>query len=219
MRKNDLAAVKRCILFSSAKEKTICSLFDKEKFTIMSYKKNEDIFTPESYSKSLAVILSGVASVYKKHTLMSILSPGAIFGMSALFYETEDFPTTVKAREDCRVLFITKEQLNEIFRTDPITIENYITILSERIHYLNTKIDNLTAQSPTEKLLVYLEALSEKTTGEEFSLPISLSELANSLSIGRTSLYRAFEELEANRQLVKNGKKIRLINTRKEEII
>ena len=211
MRKSDLAAVKKCILFNLAQEQTICSLFDKEKFTISSYKKNEDIFTPEVFSKCLAVILSGAASVYKNHTLMSILSPGAIFGMSVLFYEAEDFPTTVKARENCRVLFITKEQLIEIFRTDPITTQNYITILSERIHYLNTKIENLTEQSPAQKLLIYLEAFSDKNSQDEFTLPISLSELANSLSIGRTSLYRAFEELEANNKLVKNGKKIRLI--------
>ena len=211
MRKNDPAAVKKCILFSSASEQTVYSLFDKEKFTIASYKKNEDIFTPEAYSKSLAVILSGAASVYKNSTLMSILTPGSVFGMSVLFYEAEDFPTTVKAREDCRVLFITKEQLYEIFSKDPVTTENYITVLSERIHYLNTKIENLTAHSPAEKLLVYLEAFAEKNKTDEFTLPFSLIELANSLSIGRTSLYRAFEELEKNNRIVKNGKNIRLI--------
>ena len=211
MRKNDLTAVKKCILFSSAQEQTIYSLFDKEKFTISSYKKNEDIFTPEAYSKCLAVVLSGEASVYKNNTLMSILSPGAIFGMSVLFYDEGDFPTTIKARADCRILFITKEQLLEIFKADPITTQNYITVLSERIHYLNTKIENLTEQSPALKLLIYLEALSQKTQKDEFTLPISLIELANSLSIGRTSLYRAFEELESNNKLVKNGKKIRLI--------
>lgn len=211
MRKSDLTAVKKCILFNSAQEKTVYSLFDKENFNISSYKKNEYIFTPEIYSKSLAVILSGAASVYKNNTLMSILSPGAIFGMSVLFYDTEDFPTTVKAREDCRVLFITKGQLIDIFSTDPITIQNYITILSERIYYLNTKIESLTEQSPAQKLLMYLESFSGKNNKDEFTLPISLSELANSLSIGRTSLYRAFEELESNNRLVKNGKKIRLI--------
>lgn len=211
MKKNDLAAVKKCILFSSAQENTINSLFNKEKFTISSYLKNEDIFTPEVYSKCLAVVLSGEASVYKNNTLMSILSPGAIFGMSVLFYDTGDFPTTVKARENCRILFITKEQLTEIFKADPITTQNYITILSERIHYLNTKIESLTEQSPAQKLLVYLENFSQKNQQDEFILPISLIELANSLSIGRTSLYRAFEELEGNNKLVKNGKKIRLI--------
>ena len=211
MRKSDLTAVKKCILFNSAQEKTVYSLFDKENFNISSYKKNDYIFTPEIYSKSLAVILSGAASVYKNNTLMSILSPGAIFGMSVLFYDTEDFPTTVKAREDCRVLFITKDQLIDIFSTDPITIQNYITILSERIYYLNTKIESLTEQSPAQKLLMYLESFSGKNNKDEFTLPISLSELANSLSIGRTSLYRAFEELEGNNRLVKNGKKIRLI--------
>lgn len=211
MRKNDPAAVKKCVLFTSAQEQTVYSLFDKEKFTISSYKKNEDIFTREVYSKCLAVILSGAASVYKNHTLMSILYPGAIFGMSVLFYDTGDFPTTVKAREDCRILFITKEQLVEIFRTDPITAQNYITVLSERIHYLNSKIESLTEQSPALKLLAYLEAFSQKSGQDEFTLPISLIELANSLSIGRTSLYRAFEELESNNKLVKNGKKIRLI--------
>ncbi len=211
MRKNDLSAVKKCILFASAREDTVYSLFDKEKFTVTSYKKNEDIFTPNSFSKCLAVILSGSASVYKNSTLMSILSPGAVFGMSVLFYDSEDFPTTVKARETCRVLFITKEQLTEIFRTDPATVEHYITVLSERIHYLNTKIENFTAHSHALKLLMYLEEFSQKSKQDEFTLPISLSELANALSIGRTSLYRAFEELESCNKLVKNGKKIRLI--------
>lgn len=215
MKQSDLSALKACVLLKGLSEIQLKKMLTSNTFSLKTYKKNENIFTPQEYLKSLAIILSGSASVYKStekgELLMSVLTPGAVFGMSALFYEEKGFLTTVKTRNNCRVLFISKEQLAALFRDFPQTAENYITVLSERIHYLNSKIDRLTAVSPSQKLLSFLEETSIKTGQESFCLPISLSELANTLSIGRTSLYRAFDELESEKKIVKNGKTFRLI--------
>ena len=215
MKKSDAGTLLGSDIFKGLTPEDLRDIVKTFRFEERLCKKHEDIFTPENYSRSLAVILKGSADVYKEtekgRLFMSILPKGAVFGMAVLFYEGNGFINTVCAREDCRVLFITKEQLEKLFALYPVCAANYITVLSEKIHYLNSKIAFLTSASPAGRLLSWLISESEKQKKDEFCLPMSYSELADALSLGRTSLYRSFDELEQQGRLIKNGKTIKLI--------
>lgn len=215
MKPTDLNVLAASDIFAGIPEERLCAILSRYEFVTAAYKKHECIFTPEKYDRSLAVILRGSAEVYKQTDkgplFLSILSKGSVFGMAAMFYEENGFINTVCAREDCRILFITKEQLLDLFAFCPACADNYITVLSRKIHYLNAKITFLTSPSPTARLLNWLTDESERRGRGEFTLPISYSELASLLSVGRTSLYRSFDELTENGKLTRNGKTITLI--------
>lgn len=214
MRQTDKAALFSAVIFKELSAVQLNGLLSRFNFEIKTYKKHEKIFTPDSFSKSLAIILKGSVFVYKEtgkaELLMNSLSAGAVFGMSSMFYEEKCFPTTVSAKEDCRILFITKEQLLEIFAEYPQTVGSYIAVLSEKIHYLNSKISGLCGSDAAAKLRTYLENAAAKAASNEFILPVSFSELSQALSIGRTSLYRAFDELSEQGFLEKDGKIIKI---------
>ncbi|NLA76414.1 MAG: Crp/Fnr family transcriptional regulator [Clostridiales bacterium] len=179
---------------------------------VKSFRRGEVIFSPVSFERMLGVILRGEAGVSKTNptlsgggVLMSRLSAGDAFGMAALFCENFDFPTSITALSDCEVLFFSKQALKKIFISSPQTAENYITLLSEKIHFLNKKIDAFTSADARGKLLCWLKAQSENGNT---SVEISMVSLAKTLDLGRTSLYRALDALSDEEIIKKDGKRL-----------
>lgn len=219
MKQTDISALRKCRLFTNCSDEAVNELLGSKKYEIRSYLKGEKVFSPDHFEKSIAVILKGSADVLK-HTekgafYMNTLCAGNIFGMSGIFYEGDSFPTTVTAKENSRILLITKEQLTQLFMTYPLMLTNYLEILSSKIHFLNKKIERLNSSDAKTALKNYLTELSDKNNSSEFILPVSYQKLSSMLSIGRTSVYRAFEELIKEGFIEKNGKVI-IITERKE---
>ena len=107
------------------------------------------IYDREHYDRSLGLLLSGAVQVIKTegehHLIMSALKPGDLFGAAALFYHTERYETRLYASHDCKVLFIRQEGLEKMMREEPKLALNYISYLTQRIHFLNGKIEGLIA--------------------------------------------------------------------------
>jgi CRP-like cAMP-binding protein len=102
------------------------------------------------------------------------------------------------------VLFLPEELIVWFMRRDPIITENYITYLSDRIWFLNTKISALTAGSAEQRLAVFLL--------EQGSVSSSMTDLSHQLNVGRASLYRALDVLEADGYIRKGSKSIEVTN-------
>lgn len=212
MRKNDLDALRSCRLFESADDGLLSELLCSGEYLTEGFLKGDRIFSPEKAPKSLAIILKGTAEVSKntgRGTLyMSRLTKGKMAGMSCLFSDDAPFPTTVTALENMRILFIEKQQLMSLFSRYPEILERYLSLLSTKICFLNEKIESISAPDVTEALRSYLLDVSEKLGKNTFSLPVPVQKLASTLSVGRTSLYRAFDQLTAEGFLTKDGKVI-----------
>lgn len=205
MKKNDIEAIKKSSLFSAASGELIKELLCSGEYEIISFSKGERVFSRGDRNVRLALVLKGSLEVSKGSLFMSSLSSGAISGMSCLFGEGA-FPTDVRAGENSRLLFITKEQLMSLFGRYPGVLEKYLSLLSRKICFLNGKIESISASEPSEALKRYLLDVREKSESDTFALPVSAQRLAATLGIGRTSLYRAFEKLTEEGFLTKNGK-------------
>lgn len=212
MKKNDIEAIKKCRIFRGIEESICSELLQSGKYEIRNYLRNETVFSPETFNRCIALILKGSAEVSKEtdkgKLYMSTLYIGNVFGMSSVFYDGEGFPTSVVAKEPMRVLFITKSQLQQLFVLYPVISENLLSILSSKIHFLNEKIESISSSDAKAAIRNYLLDTAKKIGKNEFSLPVSYQKLASMLSIGRTSLYRAFDELTKDGFLTKNGKMI-----------
>ena len=177
--------------------------------------KNDVIFSEHKYTRSIVIIIKGKASVIKKsgnqEILMSFLSKGDIFGMATLFYEKENYLTEIRALEKVTMAVIDKENLLRIFSEYPVVSENYITILSEKIHFLNRKISTYTKQETIQKVASFIlqNANEEKTSA---ALPYSITTVADALNVGRASVYRSFECLENDGIISRDGKNIIIKN-------
>ncbi len=215
MKQKDLKSLKNCKLFARSPDCVLTELLTSGKYDIRTYKKGETVFSPSSFEKGLAVILKGSIEVSKeteKGTLfMNTLGEGNVFGMSTVFCDSEAFPTTLTAKEISRLLFITKEQLTQLLSTYPDILTSYLGILSTKIHFLNKKIESISAPDAKEALRAYLNDLKTKNNSYKFMLPVSYQKLSQILGIGRTSVYRAFDELIKEGFIEKDGKAINIL--------
>ena len=214
MTENDKTTFTQSPLFSKFDIKYYEKLIKNKEAKIASFKKGEVILDGKSNERCLILILKGSASVSKlsvdgKKAIINFLYRGDVFGMATLFYEYDEFPTTVTAEEACRTAILPKEVVENAFASSPEFAKEYVTLLSKKIHFLNQRISTFAESESDEKLLNWLE----KNSGgkNEFELPCSISKLAFVLNIGRASVYRAFDSLSEEGYIAKDGKKITLL--------
>lgn len=173
--------------------------------------RDETICDGDTPRHSLGILLSGRAealSTDRKQTVLTVFQPGGTFGAAALF-DGAGYVSRIRAVTGCTVLFLPEELLRQWFTRCPQMAVNYITFLSGRVRFLNGKIAILTQDSAQHRLYRWLQANCDETG----RLPekLSMTKLAGTLSMGRTSLYRALEELEGAGLIVRNEKRIEVI--------
>ena len=122
-----------------------------------------------------------------------------------LFCKENTYVSKIVASKECTVFFIPEQVVLESIRKNQRFMENYLSLLNEKVRYLNTLVEIYSSPNITTRLAKYLF-----THEKELKLPVSssLTELSNTLSIGRASLYRSLDELEGAGAIEKTGKKI-----------
>ena len=173
------------------------------------YKKGEVIYGRDNYERALGVLLTGKAeAVAKEKSALTTFLAGATFGAAALF-GGEEYVSVIRATTDCRVQFLPEEVLRKLFADYPQTAVNYVAFLSDKIRFLNRKIATYTSGGAAGRLYYWLGANCD----EAGHLPagVTMTRLAKMLNIGRTSLYRALEELEKKGLIKKQNGEVILL--------
>lgn len=184
-----------------------CTVFEPR---LCEYAKGEVILSPGQPTDALYVLCSGQASAYSAddtHTVMlRSFKPYEIFGISNLFTDLP-FATRVQARTPCTVLILGREFLSYLIDNDREVRYRYIAFLANKTLYLNHKIACLTAGSAEKRLAFWLDA---QASGDTVTLEIPMSALCTMLDMGRASLYRAFDQLERDGFIKRDGKTVTL---------
>ncbi len=170
----------------------------------------------ESFSKgkelykngALGIVLSGSATVKRLNNMgdsitIRNISTNELFGAASVFGDWKDGMSSIISDTACEVLYISENDFCELIKNYPQISINYITYLSDRIRFLNRKLDSFCAKSTEEKLYEYLLSLSD--CDGNITLNFGMTELAKRLKVGRTSLYRDISTLESKGLIVRNG--------------
>ena len=174
-----------------------------------SFQKGETIYTRQRFEKSVGILLAGKVFVWKgEQVVLNILEKGDCFGVASLFHPAKSYVTVLEARDETKIAFFSDALLREMFEAQSAIAVNYISFLSQRITFLNQKIDSFTARSARDVLAVYLRDNSREGRVE---VPSGYSQLARQLNLGRASLYRALEQLEEEGLISRREKTILLL--------
>ena len=173
---------------------------------IVLFKKGQPIYTQESYRSSIGFLLSGAAVVQKSDKLaLRTLRQGDCFGAAALFHPSKSYVSRITAQTDTRILFLPDSLLLELFELDSRVAANYIAFLSQRIHFLNDKIDSFAAPNAQMSLQAYLR---NNLQDGGILVDSGYSQLARQLNMGRASLYRSLDALEEQGIIRRESRKI-----------
>lgn len=184
------------------------------------YSTGATILSAEAGSRCLGILLRGSA-VVEKHSgegllRMSVLQPGALFGVATLFSGTEEreFPTRIIAQKNTAALLIPEDTLRALMQADFRLTENYLRYLTGRIYFLNARIEELICPTVEQRVLLYL---TQNAVGG--SITHGLTALAQALCISRASLYRALEKLERDGNIYRQGRSIEIVREEAENTL
>lgn len=194
--------------FRNVKQKTITDIFSEYDFKIADFQKNETVFSKNNYRKTVGFIIDGKCEVERERSSgdsipLNSLTRYSSFGILSVFSQGAEFPTVIKAVTPCKIMFISGEDMISIVKKYRTVALNIITFLSDRIAFLNNKIETFSEKSTCAKLASYLLA-KYKAFGNE--IVVSRTKLSAELGVGRASLYRDLDTL-VNKNLIKTDKK------------
>ena len=141
---------------------------------------------------AIGVLLSGGGECVAKSggVLMKVFEAGDVFGAASVFGGGAASRITATTRSTAQ--FIDRETLLTWFARVPQTSVNYIRFLSEKVRFLNRKIALLTMDSAQARLMEYLTSRADEAGMVQVS---NMTQLAKTLGVGRTSLYRSLDAL------------------------
>lgn len=148
-------------------------------------------------------------------TVLEELGTGGVFGKSLAFAASVEDSLEVVCRTACDVLFI---DYSHIFKRcekacthHSILVQNMLRLVEEKAQALSQRVDVLSRRSIREKLLCYFRQLAEKEGGATFTLPFSLSTLADYIATDRSAMMRELKRLREEGIICSDGRRFTLI--------
>lgn len=195
--------------FDEKEKKNILKRLNTKK---LKYNKDGIIASNINNIDTIGIILGGCVNIIRydtngKRTILNTLHQGEIFGKN--FTKTSNSELYAVAKEYCEILFIEYNKIIESKNT--LLISNVLKIFSNKILELNDRIELLTKNTIREKLLEYFKALQSKNSSKTFFISMTYTDLADYLSVDRSSLMRELKNLIEDKIIKKDGKKITII--------
>lgn len=191
-----------------------CSKVQKKHFLA-----NEVITTYIQNRNQICIMITGKADLIRydlngNKDIVDKFNEHDIFG--EVFYPVHtNNELTVVATSDCDILFFTHDDLytkckhnckfHNTFSASVLELT-----LKNSVHQ-NTRIEVLSKRTIREKLLTYFSILSSKDFSKSFTLPFSLTNLADYLSVDRSAMMRELKNLVDEGFISKNRNKIKLL--------
>lgn len=181
--------------------------------------KNEVITSYIAKRNQFCILINGNADLVRydlngNRTIVEHFSKNDIFG--EVFYTiTTNNELLVEAREKCEVLIYIYDDIHSKCHNNckfHQKLSEYLPeLILSKVTDLNMRVELLTKRSIRDKLLGYFSLLSTRALNKTFSLPFSLTDLADYLSVDRSAMMREIKVLKEDKLIEKNGNKITLL--------
>ena len=91
-------------------------------------------------------------------------------------------------------------------------VQNMLRLMGGKAQGLSARVDVLSRRSIREKLLCYFRQMAEKEAGNTFTLPFSLSTLADYIATDRSAMMRELKRLKEEEVIVSDGRRFTLLS-------
>lgn len=183
------------------------------------FKKNETITSYIQKRNQICIMINGKADLIRydlngNQDIVDKFTDNDIFGEAFYPVHTNN-ELTVVATSACDVLFLLHDDLYKKCKVGckfhSELSSNILELILRNTVHQNTRIEVLSKRSIRDKLLTYFSILSSKTFSGTFTLPFSLTNLADYLSVDRSAMMRELKNLIDEGFISKNRNKIKLL--------
>ena len=184
-----------------------------------SFRTGEVVYDFSAGRNMVGVLAQGTAVIERidhqgSRTILEQLDEGGVFGEMLMFENVAGDSITVVAEAPCRVWFMAADQVTK--RCEKAcahhtqVVENMFQLVAEKATALYERVEVLSRRSIRDKLLCYFSLLAAKNRGGEFSLPFSLSALADYISTDRSAMMRELKKMRQEELVDVHGRKVLL---------
>jgi len=165
------------------------------------------------------MVASGMVKMFKsshdgKEQTLSLLGPGDLFGMSAIFSDCI-FPANAMTLKKSTLLIFPSTILEDLSENDPAILFNMLSILADRLKESMSLIESLSLMETPKRVASFLLCTSLKKschTGTVTELSITQKELSKILGSTPETLSRVLKKLSGENILQVTGRKIRILD-------
>ena len=152
----------------------------------------------------VGVLLRGRAELVRfdregNRTILEQLENGGVFGEELTFVPALGDCVEVVSSGDCEVLFM--EYAHIMKRCEKACahhsklVQNMFRLVAEQVRRLSCRVEVLSRRSIREKLQCYFQICRLEAGGDEFTLPFTLSALADYISTDRSAMMRELKKM------------------------
>ena len=180
------------------------------------FKPEELIYDFDTGRHTIGVLATGSAIVERMdrrgdRTILEHLEPGGVFGEMLMFQNVLGDSVCVSCEKTCCVWFFPEEKLERRCEKNcghhNRMIENMFRLIRDKATALSERVEVLSRRSIREKLLCYF-SLQQAKCGGSFTLPFSLSALADYISTDRSAMMRELKKMRDVGEVRIEGRKV-----------
>lgn len=194
----------KCVLFKGIPNNEIAKSLESINYEISNFKKNEIIAIEEEECISLGIILDGLVEIQKTFpsgniVTLSRFKSGNIFGEAIVFSKKHVYPATIVSIDNSKIMFIHKNDIINLCSISDKFLGNFMTILSDRILMLNSKIKILSYETIRKKIANFLLDEYSKQNNNFLQFSYGRKKMAEVLNVPRPSLSRELIKMRDER--------------------
>lgn len=168
---------------------------------IQSFTKNQMVYLQNEKANTMDIILEGsviIQNIDEGGNILSIVSleRGDMLGGNLIFSDKNEYPMTVIAKSDMKLLKINKNTILNLCQANKEFLVNLLGIFSDKALVLTTKIHSLARKTIREKVMDFLRFEINRQNSNTIILPLSKKELAERFGVERPSLQRELRKMK-----------------------
>ena len=182
--------------------------------TERTFPKGTEITSYIQNRRQIFILISGEAVLVRydergNKDIVDFYREGSVFG-EAFYNVYTNSELSVIATKKCTVLTM---MLDDIIKKCDSRCKFHeelnttlLNLLFDNTTHLNSRIEVISKRTIREKLHFYFETLSIENFSNRVTIPFSLTDLADFLSVNRSAMMRELKELEEDKIIQKTGK-------------
>ena len=209
--------LKKSPLFHDISYQDYCELLTCFQAVQRSFRADELIY--DFSTDAVGVVERGQATLVRideegVSTVLEEMGTGGVFGKTLAFAGSTGDSLEVVCRRPCDVVFIDYDHIlsrcGKACRRHSILVQNMLELMAGKAQALSRRVDVLSRRSIREKLICYFRQLSQQAGGPTFTLPFSLSTLADYIATDRSAMMRELKHLREEGRVRSEGRQFTL---------
>jgi CRP-like cAMP-binding protein len=211
-----LPFLRRVPIFAELDEQALNSV--KEHTVLRRIPKNGQLFREGQPCEGLFIIIDGSIKVYRsspegREQVLHIEGPKRALAELPLF-DGGPYPTSARAEEDSVILFLPRDAVQRLYRSNPQIADAVISDLAGDFRRLVRLVGMVTLKDVPARVAATLieeaTAAGAARDGGEFEIPATQDDLAHALATTRESVGRAFARFRKEGIIDQEGAKVRV---------